>query len=161
MSFQETEFFFSSDILFHKNRNIMQRISTSFHQIYFHSNYFPPYEVWFCAIIFLINYFNWRLITLQYCSGFYHTLTLNSHGCTCIPHPESLSHHPPHPIPQGRISAAALSVLPHASNLDWRSVSQMVIYMFQWHSLKSSHPRLLPESKSLFFTPWSLLLSCI
>ena len=34
----------------------------------------------------------------------------------------------------------------HASNLDWWSVSHMEIYMFQCHSLKSSHPRLLPES---------------
>ena len=27
-------------------------------------------------------YFNWRLITLQYCSGFCHMLTWISHGCT-------------------------------------------------------------------------------
>ena len=33
-----------------------------------------------------------------------------------------------------------------ASNLDWRSVSHMIVYMFQWYSLKSSHPRLLPQS---------------
>ena len=39
-------------------------------------------------LFFLINYFNWRLITLQYCSGFCHTLTWISHGCTCVPHPE-------------------------------------------------------------------------
>ena len=32
--------------------------------------------------------FNWRLITLQYCGGFYHTLTWISYGCTCVPHPE-------------------------------------------------------------------------
>ena len=41
---------------------------------------------WFC--------FNWRLITLQYCSGFCHTLTGISHGCTCVPHAE-----PPLPPP--------------------------------------------------------------
>ena len=45
-----------------------------------------------------------------------------------------------------------------ASNLDWRSVSHMIIYMFQCYPLKSSHPRLLPESKSLFFISVSLLL---
>ena len=82
----------------------------------------------------------------QYCSGFFHTLTLISHGCTCVPHPEPLSHFPPHPIPQGHPSASALSTLSHASNLDWRSVSHMIIYMFQYHSLKSSHPCLLPQS---------------
>ena len=71
------------------------------------------------------------------------------------------SHLPPHPIPQGHPSAPALSTLSHASNLDWRSVSHMVISMFQCRSLRSSHPRPLPESNSLFFTSVSLLLSHI
>ena len=57
-----------------------------------------------------------------------------------------LSHLPPHPISQDHFSALALSALSHASNLDWRSISQMVIYMFWSYSLKSSHPRLLPQS---------------
>ena len=65
------------------------------------------------------------------------------------------------PVPQGHPSAPALSTLSHASNLDWRSVSHMIIYMFQCYSLKSSHPHLLPESKRLYFTSVSLLLSCI
>ena len=34
---------------------------------------------------FLINYFNWRIIILQYCSGFCHTWTWISHGCTSVP----------------------------------------------------------------------------
>ena len=34
----------------------------------------------------------------------------------------------------------------HASNLNWRSISHMIIYMFQCCSLKSSHPHLLPQS---------------
>ena len=56
------------------------------------------------------------------------------------------SHLPPHPIPQGCPSAPALSALSHASDLDWRSISHMVIYIFQYYSLKSSHPRLLLQS---------------
>ena len=41
----------------------------------------------------IINFFSfvfisWRLITLQYCSGFCHTLTWISHGFTCVPHPD-------------------------------------------------------------------------
>ena len=90
-------------------------------------------------------YFNWRLITLQYWSGFRHTLTWISHGCTCVPilTPSPL---PPHPIPQGLPSAPALSTLSDASNLDWRSISHMIIYMFQCYSLRSSHPCLLPQS---------------
>ena len=97
---------------------------------------------------FKFTYFNWRLITLQYCSGFCHTLTWNSHGCTCVPHRtcEPSSHLPPHPISQGYPSVPGLSTLSHALNLDWRSVSHMIIYMFQCYSLKSFHPLLLPQS---------------
>ena len=91
---------------------------------------------------FLKIYFNWRLITLQYCGGFCHTLT-------CVPHPDPPSHFPAHPIPQGHPSAPALSTLSHASNLDWWSVSRMIIYMFQWYSLKSSHSPLLPQSPNV------------
>ena len=97
-------------------------------------------------LFFFFNLFNWRLITLQYCSGFCHTLMWISHGCTCFPHPEPPSLLPPHFIPQGHPSAPALSTLSHASNLDWQSVSYKIIHMFQCYSLKSSHPRLLPQS---------------
>ena len=70
-----------------------------------------------CFSIFLkFNYFNWRLITLQYCSGFCHTLTWIRHECTCVPHSEPPSHYPPHPIPQGHPSGLALSSLSHALN---------------------------------------------
>ena len=95
---------------------------------------------------FFLIYFNWRLITLQYCGSFCHTFTWISHGCTFVPHLENPSHLSLHPIPQGHPSAPALSTLSHASNLDWRAVSHMVIYMFQCYSLKSSHPHLLPQS---------------
>ena len=64
-------------------------------------------------------------------------------------------HFPPHSISQDHPSAPALSVLSHASNLDWQSISHMVIYMFQCYSLKSSHPCLLPQS--LF---WCLQYRC-
>ena len=51
------------------------------------------------------------------------------------------------PIPlMGHTSAPALNTLSHASNLDWQSVSHMIIYKFRRYSLKSSHPRLLPQS---------------
>ena len=51
----------------------------------------------------------WKLITLQYCSDFCHTLTWISHGFTCVPHPDPPSRLPPHPIPLGLPSAPALS----------------------------------------------------
>ena len=55
----------------------------------------------FFPFIFII----WRLITLQYCSGFCHTLTWISHGFTCIPHPNPPSHLLLHPILLGLPSA--------------------------------------------------------
>ena len=60
-----------------------------------------------CDFIFYfsIYFFSWRIITLQYCSGFCHTLTWNSHGFTCVPHPDPPSHLPLHPLPLGFPSA--------------------------------------------------------
>ena len=55
----------------------------------------------FFPFIFII----WRLITLQYCSRFCHTLTWISHGFTCVPHPDPPSHLPPYLIPLGLPSA--------------------------------------------------------
>ena len=109
-------------------------------------------------LLLLFLNFNLRLITLQYCCGFWHTFTWISHGCTCVPHPDPPSYRPPHPIPQGHPSAPALSTLPHASNLEWGSISHMIIYMFQCFSLKSSHPHLLPQSPKV--CSLSLCLFC-
>ena len=53
---------------------------------------------------------------------------------------------PPHPIPLGHPSAPAPSILYHTLNLDWRFISHMIIYMFQCHSPKPSHPHPLPQS---------------
>ena len=44
----------------------------------------PSYLSFFFHLFFI----SWRLITLQYCSGFCHTLTWISHGFTCISHPD-------------------------------------------------------------------------
>ena len=53
---------------------------------------------------------------------------------------------PPRTIPLGHFSAPAPSIQYHASNLDWRFVSHVIIYMFQRHSPISSHPHPLPQS---------------
>ena len=100
------------------------------------------------SLYICIYLFNLRLITLQYCSGFCYTLTWISHGYTFVPHP----------ISQGSPSTLALSALSHASNLDWQSISHMLIYMFQCYSLKSSHPHLLPQSPNV--CSLSLCLFC-
>ena len=122
---------------------------------------FPPiFSSW---ILFIFkNYFNWRLITLQYCSGFCHTLTWISHGCICVPHPEPPSHIPPHPIPQGHPSAPALK------HPVWCIEPGLVIH-FIYDNIHVSmlFSQIIPsspsptESKSLFFTSVSLLLSRI
>ena len=62
---------------------------------------------------------------------------------------------PPHTIPLGHLSAPAPSIQYHASNLDWQFISYMILYMFQCHSPKSSHPLPLPQS------PKTVLYICV
>ena len=60
------------------------------------------------------------------------------HVCPLFLNPAS--NLPPHPAWLGFPSALALSVLFHALNSDWSSISHMVIYMFQCYSLKFAVP---------------------
>ena len=54
---------------------------------------------------------------------------------------------PPSPYhPSGSSQCTSPSIQYHASKLDWRLVSYIIIYMFQCHSPKSSHPLPLPQS---------------
>ena len=53
---------------------------------------------------------------------------------------------PPRTIPLGHPSAPAPSIHYCASNLDWWFVSYMILYMFQCHSPKSSHPLPPPQN---------------
>ena len=94
---------------------------------------------------FKFIYFNQRLITLQYRIGF----AIHQHESATSVHvfpnlnPSLL---PPHTIPLGHPSEPAPSILYPASNLDWRFISYMILYMFQCYSPKSSHPLPLPQS---------------
>ena len=56
------------------------------------------------------------------------------------------SHLPPHIISLDHPHAPAPSMLYPVSNIDWRFISYMIVYMFQCHSPKSSHPLPLPQS---------------
>ena len=67
-------------------------------------------------------------------------------GAHVSPSPEPSSPPTPHPIPLGSPRTPTLSTLVHTLNLHWSSILNMVTYMFQCYSLKSSHPRLLPHS---------------
>ena len=54
---------------------------------------------------------------------------------------------PPSPShPSGSSQCTSPEHLSHASNLDWRSVSPLIVYLFQCCSLRTSHPLLLPQS---------------
>ena len=102
--------------------------------------------MYFFIFTFFLIYFNWRLITLQYCIAFaihQHESTTGIHVFPILNAPSLL---PPHTIPLDHPSAPAPSILYPASNLDWRFVSYMILYMFQCHSPKSSHPLPLPQS---------------
>ena len=86
-----------------------------------------------------VNYF-----TILY--WFSHTSPCICHRYTCVPHPETSSLLPLRTIPLGRLSAQAPSIQYHALNLDCRLILYMILYMFQCHSPKSSHPRPFPQS---------------
>ena len=102
-------------------------------------------------------YFNWRILYSIVAFPIYQHESAT--GVHVSPHPEH-PQLPPHPIPLGCPRAPALCVLIHALNLHWSSVLHMVIYMFQCYSLKSSHPRLLPQSPKVC-TSHLYLFSCL
>ena len=106
-------------------------------------------------------FISWRLITLQYCSGFCHTLTWISHGFTCIPYPDLPSHLPLHPIPLGLPSAPGLTTcLMHPT---WAGDLFHPWLYTCFDAVLSNIPPSpsTTESKSLFYTSVSLFLFCI
>ena len=92
-----------------KKKNQLENISTKTQVFFF--LYKVSYHLFLKSVFFFfpVIFISWRLITLQYCSGFCHTLIWISHGFTCISHPDTPSHLPPHPIPLGLPSAPAPS----------------------------------------------------
>ena len=93
---------------------------------------------------FFLKFFNFYFyFTLQYCIGFailWHEFATGVHEFPILnPAPTS------HPI-------SSLWIIPCTSpkrpvlNTDWQFISYMIVYMFQCHSPKSSHPCPLPQS---------------
>ena len=118
-------------------------------------NYEEKQEALF-IFIFSFIFISWRLITLQYCSGFCHTLTWISHGLTCIPHPDPPSHLPLYrslwvfPVHQVRALISCIQPgLAICFTLDNIHVSKL----FSSNIPPSPSPT---ESKSLFCTSVSL-----
>ena len=64
-------------------------------------SFYPSKNFFFIFTAFILSFF----ISLFICSEFCHTLEWNSHGFTCVPHPDPPSHLPPHPLPLGFPSA--------------------------------------------------------
>ena len=112
--------------------------------------------IFFFPIIFI----NWRLIALQYCRGFCHTLTWISHGFTCVPHPE-----PPTSLP-----IPSLWVIPvYQPRALVSCIQPGLVICFTLDNIHVSvlFSQIIPpspspiESKSLFYTSVSLFLFCI
>ena len=81
------------------------------HLLYF-AHHLSIHYIQFCILLFIMifHYKNFSCCVTSfffflYCSGFCHTLKWNSHGFTCVPHPDPLSHLPLYPIPLGLPSA--------------------------------------------------------
>ena len=93
-----------------QSRTRLKRLSNSssppsnFFFFLFFFSWREPHPCFYFYFSFI--FISWRLVTLQYCSGFCHTLTWISHGFTCVHHPEPPSASIPiPPLP----SAPALS----------------------------------------------------
>ena len=85
---------------------------------------------------------------LQYCIGFaihWHESATGVHEFLIL---NPASHLPPHTISLDHPRAPAPSILYSVSNIDWWFISYMIVYMFQYHSPKSSHPLPLPLPQS-------------
>ena len=112
----------------------------------------------FFFFFFSFIFISWRLITLQHCSGFCHTLKWISHGFTCIPHPCPPSHLPLHPIPLGLPSAPGPStclMLQPGLVICFTLDNIHVLMLFSWNIPPSPSPT---ESTGLFYTSESLFL---
>ena len=108
----------------------------------------------------LFIYFNWRPITLQYCVVFaihWHESAMGLHMFP-IPNPPPTSL----PIPSLWVIPVHQPWAPCLMHRTWTdNVSHMIIYMFQCYSQIIPPSPSPTESKRLFYTSVSLLLSHI
>ena len=92
-----------------------------------------------------MHIFLFYFLTLQYYIGFaiyQNESTTGIHVFPILnPPPSSLPYYP-----SGSSQCTSPSIQYRASNLDWQLVTYMILYIFQRHSPKSSHPLPLPQS---------------
>ena len=88
-------------------------------------------------------FFNWRILSLQCCVGFCHTVMWISHRYTYVP---SLLNLPPtsQPFPPLWVFTEDWFELPESYRRFPLAILWVVMYMFQCYSLNSSHPLLPP-----------------
>ena len=90
-----------------------------------------------------------RFFFFFFCSGFCHTLKWNSHGFTCVPHPDPASHLPLHLLPLGFPSGRALvSCIQPGLVICFTLDNIHVSMLFSWNIPPSPSPT---ESKRLFY----------
>ena len=106
-------------------------------------------------------FFSWRLITLQYCSGFCHTLKESAMDLYVfpipIPSPTSLSTQSLWVFPVHQVWALVPCIQP-GMVICFTLDNIHVLMLFSWNIPPSPSPT---ESKSLFYTSVSLFLFCI
>ena len=100
---------------------------------------------------------------MQYCGDFCNTFTRISHGCTCVPHPDPPSHLPPHPIHPSGSSQCTSPEHP----VSYIEPGLAICFTYDIIHVSMPFSQIIPptpfptESKRLFYTSVSLLLSCI
>ena len=102
--------------------------------------------------IFTLFIFNWRIIALQYCVGFCHTLTWISHRYAYVP-PLLILPPTSHFIPPSRLSQSTGLNSRHHTVISHRlSILHMAMYILPFYSLNLSYlllPALCPKVCSL------------
>ena len=117
-------------------------------QFYFHWCFFLEFSCFF-FFYYKCIYFNWRLITLQYCISF--AIHQHESATGVLSSPSSTpSHLPPHPIPLGHPSAPAPSI--QYLHRTWTGDSFLIWYYTYFNAILPNHPILFSptESKRLF-----------
>ena len=119
------------------------------------------YHVFDSFFKFKFIYFNWRLITLQYCIGFAIYQHESATGILVLPILNPASLLLPRTIPLGYLSESAPSIQYHASN------GLAIHFIYDIIHVSMPFSQVIPpspsptESNRLFYTSVSLLLSCI
>ena len=105
------------------------------------------------TFLFVLHFF--------YCSGFCHTMKWNSHGFTCVPHPDPPSHLPLPPslwVFTVHQVGALVSCIQPGLVICFTIDNIHVSMLFSWNIPPLPSPT---ESKRLFYTSVSLFLFCI